>query len=190
MSGTEEKIIQAAIDCIEQYGVKDTTIRRIGEMAGVNSAAVSYYFRSKDALIDRALNETLENAFGWKDFEYTEAMPLKQQLYEIFSFFSINTMRFPKLTQAHFYEIIANGNYDTKPTEKINAFLEKIAGEVKRKKPEMDDMKIKLSLMQLTAATLLFFSTFADIFDGFSGLDMDDAIERKRYVMHLIDSLF
>jgi AcrR family transcriptional regulator len=43
----EEKIITAAVECIEKYGIKGTTIRQIAEQAGVNIAAVNYYFRSR-----------------------------------------------------------------------------------------------------------------------------------------------
>lgn len=43
----EIKIIEAAIECIEQFGLKGATNRRIAEKAGVNLAAINYYFRSK-----------------------------------------------------------------------------------------------------------------------------------------------
>ena len=42
----EEKIILATIECLEKYGFQGTTIRKIAEAAGSNSAAVNYYFRS------------------------------------------------------------------------------------------------------------------------------------------------
>ncbi len=38
----ERKIIEAAIECIEQYGIQGATNRRIAEIAGVNSAAINY----------------------------------------------------------------------------------------------------------------------------------------------------
>ena len=38
----EIKIIEAAIDCIEQFGLKGATNRRIAEKAGVNLAAINY----------------------------------------------------------------------------------------------------------------------------------------------------
>ena len=39
-----EKIILAAIGCIEKDGLRRVTIRGIARAAGANSAAISYYF--------------------------------------------------------------------------------------------------------------------------------------------------
>ncbi len=58
MITTEEKIILAAINCIEKYGLENTTIRKIGEEAGTNSASISYYFRSKDIFEYSGMNYT------------------------------------------------------------------------------------------------------------------------------------
>ena len=65
----EIKIIEAAIDCIEQFGLKGATNRRIAEKAGVNLAAINYYFRSKENLIERVMETTLHNAFDWDDIQ-------------------------------------------------------------------------------------------------------------------------
>ena len=56
----ELKIIEAAIACIEKYGYGETTVRKIAAQADVNVAAVNYYFGSKDELINRALEISLQ----------------------------------------------------------------------------------------------------------------------------------
>jgi AcrR family transcriptional regulator len=188
LTEAEERIIQAAIECIEEYGIQNSTIRKISEKANMNSAAISYYFRSKDNLIDKAMSVTLDNAFQWDDFKYTENMPLKEQLFEIFSFFSISALQFPKLTQAHFYDII-NGNYETQTTMRINLFLQKVFGEFKRKKPDMPDDEIRTVLIDLASSTILYFAAFSNLFEGFSGFNMRDPETRKKYVRELIDRL-
>lgn len=189
MSDAEEKIIQATVDCIEEYGINSTTIRRIGNKAGMNSAAINYYFRSKDVLMNRVLQTTLDNAFNWDDFKYTESLPLHEQLEEIFIFMSVKPMQFRNITQAHLYEIIEHGNYHTELTTKLNGFLEKVFGEVKRKKPELPDSEIRLALTQLAAATLPFFSTFSNLYNPFSGLDMRKEENRILYVKRLVEKL-
>lgn len=55
MSTVEDKIINATVSCIEKYGIKKTTIRQIGKEAGVNSASINYYFRSKDILMQHVM---------------------------------------------------------------------------------------------------------------------------------------
>ena len=188
MAEAEEKIILATIDCIEEFGIRDVTIRRIGEKAGMNSAAISYYFRSKDALMETVLGTTLNNAFRWEDFTYTEDMPLKDQLFEIFNFLSQNAVKFPRLAQAHFHEIIENGNPHTQTAVKLNAFLGRLCMEIKRKKPEMEDEEIRLALMQITSSTMLYFSTFSCISVDPDGRPWDEkAIER--YVRRIVDKL-
>jgi len=53
----EERSIRVTITCIEAEGLERTTIRRIADIAGVNSAAINYYFRSRERLI-RTARET------------------------------------------------------------------------------------------------------------------------------------
>jgi len=189
MSEAEDKIILATVECIEEYGINGTTIRRIGDKAGMNSAAINYYFRSKDALMERVFSTTLNNAFDWEDFIYTENMPLKEQLNEIFVFLSVKSIEYRNISRAHFYEIIEHENYNTMITVRMNAFLEKVFSEVKRKKPDLPDGRIRMALTQLAAATLPFFSIYANLFDTFSGLDMDRAENRAKYVKSLVETL-
>ena len=80
----EERIVVAAIECVEEYGLHGTTIRRIAQKAGVNSAAISYYFRSKEKLLDRAMQDALKNAFDWKDFQSSESFTPQERLIAVF----------------------------------------------------------------------------------------------------------
>jgi AcrR family transcriptional regulator len=50
-----ERIIAAALDIFSQHGFEAATLRDITERAGVNLAAVSYYFGSKDMLVRQTL---------------------------------------------------------------------------------------------------------------------------------------
>ena len=44
-------ILEAALDVFAEHGFAAATVRQITELAGVNVAAVNYYFHSKDGLI-------------------------------------------------------------------------------------------------------------------------------------------
>ena len=48
---TREQILQATHDCLISVGFEHLTTRRIAEAAGVNVAALHYYFGSKEALL-------------------------------------------------------------------------------------------------------------------------------------------
>ncbi len=60
---SEQKIMEATINCIEKQGIQNVTILSIAQEAGVNSAAISYYFRSKENMLEQALQTTIQNAF-------------------------------------------------------------------------------------------------------------------------------
>lgn len=49
------KLVEATIQQIEMHGLARLTVRSVAAAAGVNIAAVNYYFRSKDALVAAAL---------------------------------------------------------------------------------------------------------------------------------------
>jgi AcrR family transcriptional regulator len=75
MVGAELRILEAAIAAIEEYGFKNVTVRRIAAKAGVNIAAINYYFRTKEQLLDKVIEVALDNAFDWSELDYTEATP-------------------------------------------------------------------------------------------------------------------
>ena len=54
MNDTKSNILKAVLEYISNSGNHKITIREISRIANVNSAAISYYFGSKDALIQEA----------------------------------------------------------------------------------------------------------------------------------------
>ncbi|MDP4095119.1 MAG: TetR family transcriptional regulator, partial [Bacillota bacterium] len=50
----KERIILATIELIEKKGINSITTRGIASTANVNSAAINYYFGSKEKLLDEA----------------------------------------------------------------------------------------------------------------------------------------
>ena len=79
---TRQRIILAAIDILNNEGISGITTRRIAQEAEVNSAAVNYYFGSKDNLIDNALNMTLEHAFkDWMMILDLEELDIPVRIY-------------------------------------------------------------------------------------------------------------
>lgn len=59
MTGTADRLLQAAIDLLVEQGPAATTLRAITDRAGANVAAVGYHFGSKDALVTEAYAEIL-----------------------------------------------------------------------------------------------------------------------------------
>lgn len=51
------QILDAARDCIAEFGADETTIRRVAERAGVSHPSIVYHFQNRQELIDAALME-------------------------------------------------------------------------------------------------------------------------------------
>lgn len=56
-SDTRDVILSIAKELVARKGPKGTTVRDITEASGANTAAVNYYFQSKDALVKLATKE-------------------------------------------------------------------------------------------------------------------------------------
>lgn len=63
MPAPRERILDAAGDIFGRKGFKAATVREICRKAGVNLAAVNYYFRDKTALYNETVRNVLQAAF-------------------------------------------------------------------------------------------------------------------------------
>ncbi|WP_176797691.1 TetR/AcrR family transcriptional regulator [Ruegeria halocynthiae] len=57
---TQSRILQAAIDCIAEFGLGGTTIGRVAERSGVSHSLVIVHFKSKKNLFTAVLRELCE----------------------------------------------------------------------------------------------------------------------------------
>lgn len=186
----EDAIVAAAIKCIEKYGIEKTTIRRIGMEAGVNSAAVSYYFRSKEALIRRAMDLALHNAFDFENFSDSKELPVKERLARIMEGMLEGAQRFPNLTKAFFTELLLKNDYASQVVQKCGEFLSGIESELAAEYERMEKTDLRIALMQLSSATFLFFGLFPGFFTGYPEIDLTDRDIRRAYVESLVEKLF
>jgi len=185
----ENKIIEATVECIEEYGLQNTTSRRIGKKAGVNSAAINYYFRSKDVLMERVMEVTLNNAFCWEDYKHTEELGLKEQLYKIFSHLASSALRFPKISQAHLYDVMTEYRDDLPVLTPITDFMNKILEEICRKEPGITRDRAYDIVMQLMSSVVFYYVMLPKIYDRFCGRDMSRSSVMEKYIRNVIDTL-
>src|SRR5438045_3611371 len=61
-TGTRERLVAAAQECLRARGLAHTSSRAITDRAAANLGAITYYFGSKDQLVAAALAEELR---GW-----------------------------------------------------------------------------------------------------------------------------
>jgi AcrR family transcriptional regulator len=184
------RIIESTINCINDFGIENTTIRKIADTAGMNSAAISYYFDSKDKLIEKALETTLDNAFDWEDFKHLESLPLKERLFQIYLHLMEGALAYKGIARAHYHDTFASEEYETVAVRKINEFLGMVLENIRHDIPFMDEGTLRTSLIQLTYATMVSAGFMPGFFNDFMGKTLEDRKYREFYLHTLIEKLF
>ncbi|MCP4983090.1 MAG: transcriptional regulator BetI [Gammaproteobacteria bacterium] len=59
----KQQIIDATLDCIDEFGLSQTTLASIAKKAGVSQGALVFHFQSKEALLEKAL-QYLSHEYG------------------------------------------------------------------------------------------------------------------------------
>jgi AcrR family transcriptional regulator len=190
MGTTEEKIILATIDCIEKYGLENTTIRRIGTEAGMNSASINYYFRSKDTLMQQVIETALGNAFDMDNFQHSVGLPAKERLIIVMDGMLAGALQYPGLTKAFFSELLLANKHSSPMSQRCNIFLDVLKKELADAYPERSVEEIGTAIMGIASATFLFPGLFPNFFTIFPQLDLTDDRQRRDYVHYIVECYF
>ncbi len=187
---SKEKIIFAAVDLIERNGLHKLTMRSISKQAGVNVAAINYYFGSKEILIDEALKLTLKNAFidpvdELKTAEHTVYSALEKILCEWFE----GVIKYPGISKAHIYEPLINNKYEGLFTGELRNFLNRVYGFLKPLAKGTKGEILKIAITQMISA-VVFTGLMPDLYRGFLTLDFQKPGDRRKYIKILLDSYF
>ncbi|HUX22103.1 MAG TPA: TetR/AcrR family transcriptional regulator, partial [Spirochaetia bacterium] len=169
----EERIILATIACIERQGPQNVTIRSIAKEAGVNSAAINYYFRSKEKLVAHVMATTLDHLF--EDLEAIvadDSLNPTERMSEILDYLIDGATRYPGITRAHIYETMTGATAESPFADRMNAVLSKLRTRLLARgdgeNPKLRERQFDLYLIELVSAAMLpaIMPTF---FRGFSG---------------------
>ncbi len=185
-----EKIILATIECVNRDGIQKVTTRSIAKQAGVNSAAINYYFGAKDKLVDIALERTLDEMSKMPE-EILDSGDLSSRL-RLEAFFTAvfdGVILWPGITKAHFYPPFLENDFDSPSVRRINAFLESITEKTKGLEMRDPQIDLRTALTQIMSA-IVFPGIMPGMFDEFSRIDFNDAAARKVYVSDLVRRYF
>ena len=182
-----QKIILAAIECVEKEGIQDVTTRSIAKQAGVNSAAINYYFRTKEHLLEEVLTATAEHFL--MDVEETlsnENLDLRGSLREFLLYLIEGGLRWPRITKAHLYETFTHDKYDSVFVQKLNRILTDLLTKLKKHSPRKTEQKLKLDVVQIMSS-IMFPVLLPDLFRNLVGASFREEKLRKAYVEHLLE---
>ena len=184
----EDKIILAAIDCIEKNGISGATNRQIALMAGVNSAAINYYFRSKEVLIHRCIEITLKNAFDLSEMPPMPEASAEERCIAILMSLVEGGFQYPGITRAHFFNLLAEGKDDALLLERINRFIDDLANDLHDRGCGLVLDELKLALVQMVSAIIMLILA-PILFEQQNGIDLHDPETRLTYVTRLVKKL-
>lgn len=184
----EMKIIEAAIACIEKFGMKDATVRRIAQQANVNVAAINYYFHTKEQLMERVMEITLENAFDWSHFDWSNDYPPKPRLAAILEHMVTGTQAYPEITRVHFISPLVDKGCSTASYEVFTRFMEMVYDDLVARGAEPGD-DLRTALIQAITASILGIGVHIGICVDFARQDLRDAAVRKKYIERLVDKV-
>jgi AcrR family transcriptional regulator len=186
----QRRILYATISCIEEEGVSNVTTRRIAARAGVNVAAINYYFRSKDALIDRALDETLVNAFDWDDYAASADATPHDRIVHIFEYLLNGTLVYPGITRTHLLEAPAADGGPGRASAALEEFLERVQVDLVERGLKLEPATIRTRLLQAYGAVILAAVTIQPLLSSYAGVDSSDPRARHDYIDSLVTALF
>lgn len=184
-----ERIVLAAIECIEREGVQGVTIRGIAREAGVNSAAISYYFGSKEALLETAqwqtLREGTSKALEELDALAAETGDLRAAVGTLLTHLFQGIARYPRITLWHLHRPLVEGEYGGPVAEQWDDFL---AGFLARLRPlwkqrSYDEQRLDVAQMW---SALLLAGMAPGLYAEFAGVDFREPEDAARFVEHLL----
>ena len=186
---SREKIILAAIDCIEKDGLQSITVRSIARAAGVNIAAINYYFGSKKELVNEVLKSTTEEFVGlWQEALESKDEP-RERLREFCITCFDGAFRYPGIAKAHIYDPLILNDSQGYFVRRFNDLMGDIVKELKVEATDKQERDLKMRLIQMISAVFLP-SLVPEMFNDFAGFSFSDAGTRKVYVDFLIDRYF
>jgi AcrR family transcriptional regulator len=184
----EQKIIEAAIACIEAFGVRGATTRRIAEKAGVNAAAINYYFRTKEQLLSQVFETTLKNAFDWDNFHIADTPP-KERLAGILTELTEGALAYPEITRAHLIAPLMEGRFAEPSLAGFTEFTERLYADMAAHgAPEGE--ALRHGLIQAVSASILGIGMFMRLFGPVLGAGLEDREARKRYIERVAEAAF
>jgi AcrR family transcriptional regulator len=186
---TKEHILLSAIGAIEKFGLPNLTTRMIAEHAGVNNAALHYYFGTKENLIDAAMKQTKEHMLEDIEVILSGDSPIKDRVSEMLTYIIEGSIRYPNIIRAHMIGPLLNSQRQAELADLLNTWVtvsaEAIQPYVSRK--SASDLKLILNMLFSVIWT---FGLFAEDYENYGWINLKDSEERKNFLDNAIIQLF
>lgn len=154
-TATRQLILQAAVFCIEKYGLTQVTTRRIAAEAGTNIASINYYFRSKEDLIAETLSMTIKHMLQDVLISIKETkQPFDITLTNVISYLIDGSLRFPGITSAHLNQAIVSSRKDSISARAMDEVYEGLARRAAQTYPRKNRQLLRMRVSQIMSAVM------------------------------------
>jgi AcrR family transcriptional regulator len=189
-----QRIILGTMVCLERDGMDGLTVRSIAREAGVNVAAVNYYFGSKARLLGEVQRLQLATGFSEPvaELDVLLASPdltAAEALRRFLAGFIRDMSRYPRTVEAYMHEALMRQDYSGAAFPALNRFLEDFLERTGEMLGPGDGRARRLSVLQLWSA-ILFLGLLPKATEPFLGgaLTQDEAIDE--YAARLVEQFF
>ena len=183
----KEELIRSVLELISKKSVDQISIREIAKEAGVNSAAISYYFGGKDNLILEAMKVYWEELCTlYKSIFVGEITRERAEAfcYEIFGF----CVRSKGITQAEQKIFEANRGIDEDTKGRIALQFNAMGYLVKALRPELEEEMIPIKVVRLMSA-LSHPVIWMDMADQILPAEMALDVFIRAYIKDVVDTI-
>lgn len=161
---TRQLILEAAVTCIEQDGLENVTTRKIARQAGTNIASINYHFRSKDELLAKVLEMTIQHMLedvvaAIEDQGQSFDATLRSVIFYLFD----GRRRFPGISKAHLIQAVSNDKHGSISARVMSKVFERLVERAIATFPKKDPALLRLRLSQLLSS-ILFVMLAPDLF--------------------------
>jgi AcrR family transcriptional regulator len=152
----EDRIVMTTIFCLEKFGVTGTTVRRIADAAGVNVAAINYYFGSKDRLLELVFARTLEEAFPkalreLKEFIERHDGDIPTGTYAFFHDHLRHVFNYPRIAVAQLQDALLRQDYSSRAVAEMRKFVDEFHAVVAPAMPHPTGRAQRLAVLHVWA---------------------------------------
>jgi AcrR family transcriptional regulator len=191
---TRERIVYATMTCLERDGIDALTVRSIALEAGVNVAAVNYYFGSKDRLLDEVRRRQLASGFSdpVSELDMLLAIPdltRAEALQQFLAGFIRDMTRYPRTVEAYMHDALMRQEYEGAAFSALNGFMSVFLERTRDLLADGDETAQRVSVAQLWSA-ILFLGLLPRATEPFLGRSpvAEDVIEV--YAARLVQQFF
>lgn len=177
----KEQLIQAAVKLLSQSSNPGKiTARQIVSEANVNLAMINYYFKSKDELMNTAVERIIEErAQLLKEISH-KAIPAKQKLIEFLTAMSDILIEYADITRPTIPYLLLEGNFDT--SYYILSVIKECFG------LEKSETECRIAAYQIVSFFQLVFYRY-DEFSKYTGKDITNKKQRDELIQSEVNLL-